>query len=289
MNIAITAPAGPVNKSKLELGLKRLKQLGYKVVRVGESCYGEYFWNSAPAERRAKEFQDFWLDPDIDLVFAARGGFGCIHLLDLIDWHLLKLHDKILCGHSDLTVLHLAFLKHGIGRSISGIMPAVEFADPSLDNLSINTFHSCLEERFEISLGGKPVRAGNVEGRIIPVTLSVLCSLVGTSHLPQFENAILCIEDINESPYRLDSYLSQLKLTGILQKLKGLIFGDFNNCGDSTELDKIISDFSESINGPVVRNVKFGHCLPRISLPVGNHVILEVNADSCIKSVDSQG
>ena len=289
MNIAITAPAGPVNKLKLKSGLKKLKDLGYGNIKVGESCYGEYFWNSAQAEKRAEEFQSFWVDSDVDLVFAARGGFGCIHLLEILDWDLLGAHQKVLCGHSDLTVMHLAFLKHGIRRSISGLMPAVEFADASLDDNSMETFNSCLDQNFEIFLGGNPVKSGNIKGKIIPVTLSVLCSLMGTGHLPEFEDTILCIEDINEPSYRLDGFLSQLQLAGILNKLKGLIFGDFNNCGSFAELDHLVDKFSAYIDGPVVRSVKFGHCLPRLSLPVGSDVILEVGSSTCLKSVGSQG
>ncbi|MCH2204281.1 MAG: LD-carboxypeptidase [Lentisphaerales bacterium] len=287
MNIAITAPAGPVNLSKLKTGVKRLKSLGYGDISIGESCYSEHRWNSAPAEIRAAELEDFWFDPEIDLVFAARGGFGCIHLLDLINWQKMQQHEKVLCGHSDVTILHMAFMKYGISRSVSGIMPAVEFASEDLDYFSLVSLQSCLSTNAAINLKGEVVRQGLVQGRILPVTLSVFCSLLGSSYMPALKEVVLCLEDINESPYRLDAYLSQLKISGVLAEVGGLIWGDFSNCGTEEELNFLIEKYSQYVDGPIIKNVEFGHCLPRMSFPAGNEIIFKVNQGSTIESLVS--
>ena len=285
MNIAITAPAGPVKKDKLKAGVQRLKKLGYENITIGDTCAGSHNWNSAEPEKRALEFESFWCNPKVDLVMAARGGFGCLHLLNLLDWDKMKKHKKLLCGHSDLTVMHLAFMKHRISSSISGIMPAVEFASDDLDEFSISSFEASLTNFNTISLPSEVINQGSQEGAIIPVTLSVLCSMIGTGSLPNFKDAILCLEDVNEPVYRLDAYLSQLELSGIFEEIGGLIWGDFNECGSSSDLDILINRFSKKINGPVVRDVPFGHCLPRMSLPAGKKIIFKVNKESTIESL----
>ena len=93
------------------------------------------------------------------------------------------------------------------------------------------------------------------------------------------------IEDINESPYRLDAYLTQLKNAGILTSLSGMIWADFNDCGTAQDLQCLYEKFSPLVSGPVASGLAFGHCLPRISLPVGINVKFVVNEVVSIESV----
>jgi muramoyltetrapeptide carboxypeptidase len=286
MKIAITAPAGPVDQAKLSTGLKAMESFGFDEIVVGETCFSQVNWNSAQAEVRASELQRFWQDSTIDVVFAARGGFGCIHLLDLIDWTKMQKQQKILCGHSDLTVLHLAFMKFNMPFSVSGLMPAVEFSQSDLDGDSLQSFEQSLLGKCSIGeRGAFPVKRGEAIGSLVPVTLSVLCSLIGSRYIPSLKGAILVIEDIGESPYRLDAYLSQLRLSGILSDLGGLIWGDFADCGEAEDLEHLLKKFSPLVNGPVAKGLSFGHCLPRISLPVGINVNFVVNEKVSIESV----
>ena len=176
-----------------------------------------------------------------------------------------------LIGHSDLTIVHLAMLKEG-GVTLSGLMAAHELAE-ELDEMSEASLFSSLGGEFHIpeSVFQKcvPRKKGFAQGLLVPVTLSVVCSMLATPYFPDLNGAIMLIEDINEAPYRLDAYLSQLQLAGILENLGALIFGDFSNCGESEDLEYLIEKFSKYIKGPVFSGLQFGHCMPRISVPCG--------------------
>ena len=279
MKIAISSPAGRVDKIRLNKGLAFLGGLGHELL-LGETLDSEEFWTAGSAELRAAELERFWCDSSIDVVWAARGGFGCAHLLDLLDWGKMAAYEKVLCGHSDLSVLHLAFRAMGVSRTVSGAMPAVEFAEERVASL---TEESTLGLLGSSELWGREyfqkcrvLQYGECSGPLYPVTLSVLCSLCGTDYLPDFNGALLVLEDVNESPYRLDAYLNQLKLSGILARLGGMVFGDFKNCGSEEELEYIYTKYKNEINGPVLAGLPFGHCLPRLSLPVAANIRLSV-------------
>lgn len=275
MKIAISAPAGRVDKIRLNKGLAFLKSKGFELV-LGETLTKEEYWTAGSAELRASELERFWCDDSIGAVWAARGGFGCSHLLDLLDWQKMAGYSKILCGHSDISILHLAFMARGLSRTVSSAMPAVEFAEDGVDSLTDGSTFELLEspefQNGHLIKKCSVLQEGDVSGKVIPVTLSVLCSLCGTDYLPNFKGAVLVLEDVNENPYRIDAYLNQLKLCGILSEIGGLIFGDFKNCGERTELDYIYEKYKGFVNGPVLSGLPFGHCLPRLSLPVGTHI-----------------
>ncbi|MCM8537432.1 MAG: LD-carboxypeptidase [Lentisphaeraceae bacterium] len=286
MKIAITAPAGHVNSTKLSQGVKFLRSLGYDDFVIGETCESKYFWNSAPAEQRAAEFTKFWKDPEVDIVMAARGGFGCAHLLDLIDWSDLANHSKVLCGHSDITILHLLFRKFAISKSYSGIMPAVELSNEKLDDFTTQSFLAAMKgERFQNFDKMTGLKVGSTKGHIIPVTLSVMCSLLGSAYFPDLNGCILLIEDVNEPAYRIDAYMTQLRNSGVLDQLNGLIWGDFGPELDRQDLDQLMTKFSGLVKGPVASNADFGHCLPRMTIESGAFVNFEVNDKTTVESV----
>lgn len=277
MKIAISSPAGKVDKKRISQGISFLKSRGFDIV-VGETVGSEEYWTAGTAELRASELQAFWCDETVDVIWAARGGFGCAHLLNLLDWPVMESHSKVLCGHSDLSVLHLAFLAKGLRRTVSSAMPAVEFVEPEVDDLTLNTTFDLLKSAENVERDSfrncRVVKEGDVRGALIPVTLSVLCSLMGTPYLPDFKGAVLVLEDVNEAPYRIDAYLNQLRLSGVLQEVGALVLGDFKNCGSGEELDYIFKKYSKYVSGPVLCELPFGHCLPRLSLPVGAELSL---------------
>ena len=280
MRIAITSPAGKVDSKKMAGGISFLKSLGHELI-LGETLNSEEFWTAGSAGLRAAELERYWCDEDVDVVWAARGGFGCAHLLDKLDWKKMSASKKILCGHSDISVLHLAFKKFGLNQTFSTAMPAVEFSTSNPCQLAVESTFDLIGGSLEhVGLGLEACRVrkvGEVEGDLVPVTLSVLCSLIGTGYIPDLEGAVLVIEDINESAYRLDGYLNHLRLSGILGSLGALVFGDFNNCGEDHELKYVFAKYAMEVNGPVLEGLPFGHCEPRLSLPVGQRVKLKAD------------
>ena len=280
LKAALIAPAGKIPKENIALALETLPRYGLDALK-GDYLDQNKRYLAANDDHRLHDLEKAWSDESNDLVLCMRGGYGCARLLDKIDWTKLKEHNNTLIGHSDITALHLAFLAKGLKRSISGIMAAAEFIREPDEELTLSSFRKCLNaELFDHQWSGESIQQGETQGLIIPVTLSVLCSLIGSDYLPSFKGAILILEDIGESPYKIDRLLCQLQLAGILDQLSALIFGDFNNCGSEAELQEIFSEYAAFVKGPVMTELPFGHCLPRLNLPVGALAKLEVASGS---------
>jgi muramoyltetrapeptide carboxypeptidase len=283
--LQLIAPAGKTSAENLDLAQPCMADLGYDLKKDYFS-YEPLSYLAASDEQRAESLTQAWLSGEA--VISLRGGYGCARLLDLIDWEKLRKTQNILIGHSDLTALHLAFLKHGISRTVSGIMAAAEFTRNPDRELTLNSFEHCLKgEQFSHAWTSSYSNSSkaSAHGKIIPLTLSVLCSLIGTKHLPCFDNSILILEDINEAPYKIDRLLKQVEQSQLFNKVSAIIMGDFNNCGDAKELHPIFSDFAKNFNCPLISGLSFGHCLPRLNLPVGAEASLEINQNEITLNV----
>ena len=285
LKASLIAPAGKCPPENIKLALQELPSYGIEP-HAGVFINTPHRYLAANDDQRLHDLESAWNESTNDLVLCLRGGYGCARLLESIDWHTLKQSQNILVGHSDISALHLAFFSKGIGRTVSGIMAAAEFIREPDEGLTLKSFFHCLEAKpFEHKWQAKELKTGTSSGPLIPVTLSVLCSLLGSNFLPSFKNTILVLEDIGEAPYKVDRLLCQLKLAGILDELSGLVFGDFNNCGSEDELQEIFEEYSHSLNIPVAQGLPFGHCQPRLNLPVGGEARLDVTVDSAKLSV----
>ncbi len=276
--LQLIAPAGKCQDELLAKAPEGLINWGY-TLKENYFSYNPLAYLANNDKHRALSLQQAWISPDP--IICLRGGYGCARLLNIIDWSSLFKTQNILIGHSDITALHLAFLKHGLSRTISGIMAGAEFARGIDRDLTFNSFKKCLDgelfsHSWQSSLHNKDF---STKGKIIPVTLSVLCSLLASEYLPDFNESILVLEDINEAPYKLDRMLQQLTLAKIPQQCAAIVMGDFNNCGTREELHSIFADFAKQNQVPVITDLPFGHCLPRLNLPVGAEVELNHNQD----------
>ncbi|EDM26747.1 LD-carboxypeptidase family protein [Lentisphaera araneosa HTCC2155] len=281
----LVAPAGKASDENLELATPSMKALGYELKKDYFS-YKPLPYLAASDEERARSLSEAWSSGEA--VICLRGGYGCTRLLDLLDWEQLRKTSNLLIGHSDISALHLAFLKHGLSRTISGIMAAAEFTRLPDQALTLSSFeHGVQQESFQYEWVPSFYSSINykVSGKLIPVTLSVLCSMVGSQHLPDFSESILILEDINEVPYKVDRMLTQLKLANIPQLCAAIIMGDFNNCGSEQELNRIFIDFAKSTKAPIINGLPFGHCLPRLNLPVGAEVELNFHSTATLKII----
>jgi muramoyltetrapeptide carboxypeptidase len=135
----------------------------------------------------------------------------------------------------------------------------------------------------------KTYRTGHAEGRLLGGCLSLITPLLGTKYLPDFTNAILVIEDIDEDTYRLDKHFAQLRLAGILDKLSGIVFGQFIDCEPKKEnatpsltVEEVIADYIEGLNIPIVGHLPYGHGDVKLTLPIGARVILDADKGKLI-------
>ncbi|MCP4177036.1 MAG: LD-carboxypeptidase [bacterium] len=285
--IAVVAPAGVPEKTNLDESQQLIESLGYEV-KIGENVFNNKSidYLSSSIEARVEDIHSCWKDDEVDIIIAAKGGFGSAQLLSFLNWELLKTRNIPFIGYSDLTALHLGMHAKGIKKLISAPM-FCQFHKLRNDTYTLNSFFSslCSDKNSEIINAAEhhrkllTIKKGSAESEVLPVTLSVLVSLIGTDFMPDFKNRVLLIEDINEPVYKLDRYLTHLEHAGILSKISGLLCGYFTRCGNQKERIELFNSFSKFINGPVIMNVPFGHTYPRISIAFGERCVIENNGD----------
>lgn len=283
--IAVVAPASPPrSSSRYREGLARIRE-AYDV-QFAWSPGTERGYLSAPDDARAAALHQAIQTPSIRAIFCVRGGYGCLRLLDRIDWSLARQHPTLLVGYSDVTALHLAFYARARWTGLSG--PVVtEWA--VADDETLHPFRVLAEggtpvlaNSEETSL--RPLVPGTATGPLLGGNLSVLSRLVGTPYAPSFEGAILVLEDVAEAPYRVDRMLSHLQHAGVLDAVSGVVLGHFST-GDldpekpTLSLDTVFADYLANRPYPVVQGLNYGHLLPRCTLPIGSPVRLTATDD----------
>jgi muramoyltetrapeptide carboxypeptidase len=280
--IGIVSPASPVYGEKLERfekGVRYLQNRGY-TIKIGQFARRSFGYLAGTDDERLDDLMSMFADTNVKAIFTTRGGFGSIRLLDKIDYDIIRNNPKILMGYSDITALQLAILAKSNLVSFSGPMVAPEFGvdlDPITEKYCWSVLEYSKEIAFESSeLKTNILKTGIAQGPLLGGTLSIICSLLGTSYLPSFQNAILVLEDIGEDEYKIDRYFSQLKLAGIFNQISGLVLGNFTNCKSNPNsetptrsLDDIIRDFISEMNMPVLGNFNFGHERKKFTLPIG--------------------
>jgi muramoyltetrapeptide carboxypeptidase len=239
---------------------------------------------AAPDAVRTAALHDAIEDPSIEAIVCVRGGYGCLRLLDRLDWALARRHPTLLVGYSDVTALHLAFYARAGWTGLSG--PVVtEWAEA--DDATLAPFRT-LAEGGRLTVRSDvlaPMRPGTATGPLLGGNLSVLTRLLGTPYAPDWSGALLVIEDVAEAPYRIDRMLAHLQHTGVLDAIGGAILGAFST-GDldahrpTLSLDTVFADYFGDRPYPVATNLPYGHLLPRLTLPLGVPATLSVSAST---------
>jgi muramoyltetrapeptide carboxypeptidase len=271
--IAMVAPASSFNREAFLLGCDRLRQMGYEPV-YSQNIFDRDIYFAGSVERRAQEFHEFWRREDIAALICVRGGYGSNYLLEKLDYGLIAAQPKILLGCSDITSLLTAIHDRTGLIGFHGPMVAKDIADGTFDEAS---WKSALEGESNWSVptsGIEVLRAGRAAGRLYGGCLSMLVASLGTPYEIQTEDCILFIEDIAEKPFRIDRMLTQLRLAGKLEKVRGFVFGEMLDCappkGETYTLQQVIMRALEPYNVPIVYGLKSGHVSSgNITLPIG--------------------
>ncbi|MFC1885374.1 LD-carboxypeptidase [Thermodesulfobacteriota bacterium] len=273
--IGVISPAGPVSKQELLPGLKFIESCGFSVY-VAPHVYDVRDYLAGEDVDRLNALHSVIIDPEISAVFCARGGYGCMRILKNIDYSLIRKFPKILVGYSDVTALILAvYFKSGI---VTYHGPMIrEYIHGKEANLRNLLGFLSSKGGGSIHIEGEALRNGRAEGPLLGGNLSLICHLIGTSFLPQLDGSILFLEDNGEPPYRLDRMLTHLAISGLLENLAGLIFGDFEKCGEITEVHKLLKEFSSGFDFPVVRGLTVGHGPVNIPFPIGVRAALDTS------------
>ncbi len=282
--ISIVSPAGRISSDYVHSASNFLTKLGYKV-NISPNCLSEHYNFSSTDKNRFTDLQTAINDSETKAILCSRGGYGLIRILDQLDFTLLVKHPKWIIGFSDITNLHLALNKCGL-KSIHAPM-AKSFHDEA-DSDSIRNLISTLNGKPTIyNIGTNDAnRIGESEAELIGGNLSIIYSLQGTPYEIDTKDKILFIEDLNEYLYHLDRTMINLKLSGKLSNLKGLIVGGFSDMKDNDKpfgksAYEIISEHVAEYSYPVCFDFPAGHIKNNQPIVLGQKYYFSVNEQAC--------
>lgn len=283
--VGVVAPASWFPYDELIEGLRILREDWRLNVIEGDSLHAVDGPFAGSDDLRRADLQRLFDDPGVRAVFAARGGYGCYRIADGLDLTGLVANPKWLVGFSDVTVLLSLLYNHGI-MSLHGLMPR-QFGQPnraqSLESLRQWLFG---EPPNEYAVPTYPLnRAGQATGPLVGGNLTLLVNSLGTPTDVDFSGTILFIEDVDETLFSLDRMMTQLRRSGRLANLAGLVVGQFTDMRGNPSLPfgkdafGIIADAVAVYTYPVLFDFPAGHIDYNLTLPIGRMVDLTVNHD----------
>jgi muramoyltetrapeptide carboxypeptidase len=278
--IGIAAPGSPFSLKELKKGVSVLESMGFRIY-CPERIFNKNGYLAGDDESRAAVLNDLFADRRIKAIICARGGFGSIRILSLLNYEMIRRNPKIFAGYSDVTSL-LSFLYEKC-RLVTLHGPMVTNLPEASKRARISMF-SALTERssFEIKLKkGVSLRSGIASGTLLGGNLATLCHLVGTQFLPRYKGHILFVEERGEPLYRIDRMLTQMRLAGCFDGMAGLLLGSFTGCGPLKEIYKIVTGVFGGMDIPVLAGFEGGHGKENITIPFG----IKTKLDACRNAV----
>jgi muramoyltetrapeptide carboxypeptidase len=282
--VGIVAPASNIKRELLEKGCEHLRQLGYTPLYF-DSIFEKDWYFAGSVDRRARELEEMFVRPDVRAILCGRGGYGANYLLGELDPSKIAGHPKIFVGYSDVTTLLTCFADSAGFVTFHGPMVTKDFALD--DGVDLPSWEAALGGVATWEVDGGPdcsvesLVEGSAEGILYGGCLSLLVASLGTPHEIRTSGTILFLEDINARPYQIDRMLMQLKLSGKLEGVKGIVFGEMLDCLQTKDqgytLQEVILRIVGSLGIPVAYGLRSGHVTRKnITLPIGVRAALEV-------------
>lgn len=284
-SIGIVCPAGFMPVEKYQTCIETLKAWGFKVV-VGSTPGNQFNYFSGTDEARLNDLQYMMDNKNIDAILCARGGYGTGRIIDDIDFKKFKQRPKWIIGFSDITVLHNHIFSNYKIASMHAPMAAA-FNDEEFKNQYVQSLHDALVGiKADYKVAGNPSnQEGKASGILVGGNLALLTNLIGTKSDIKTKNKILFIEDVGEYIYCIDRMMYQLKRSGKLDDLKGLIVGRFSEMKDTTipfgqNTNEVIKKIVAPYDFPVCFDFPVSHDKENYALKVGVNYKLNVTKTS---------
>ena len=284
--VSLVAPAGPLAPGAVDRAAERVFEWGWEPV-IGAHARGRSGYLSADDAGRAADFNAALRDPSNDAIWCLRGGYGAMRILDALDWAALAARPRAVIGYSDITAIHL-----GIQRLGAVSYHAPHPATPEFSDFSRDVFLRVLTEDAPAGVLPFPawsegraetITPGVTEGPLVGGNLSLIAATLGTDYTIQTEGAILFLEEVGETAYKLDRLLTQLRLAGVLDRVAGVAVGAFSEIPDAGNphippVVEVVRDRLGDLGIPVAMGFPFGHIDDNWTLPVGVRARLDADA-----------
>lgn len=289
--VGLVAPASSDDEPlHLEIAQNTVRGMGL-VPRLGRHVSDRFGYLSGTDRDRAADIDAMFADDTVRAIFAIRGGWGSARLLPLLDWDLIRAHPKLLIGSSDVTALHLAFAARTDFPTIHAPNVSNRWEVISWNSLWRLAFTGETPLLGEQGQNGPQdrwrtatIRPGKARGRLLGGNLTVLSTMMGTPWLPDFDGAIIFLEDVGEPEYRIDRMMNQLALAGVLGKVAGVVFGQCTRCNSDVPdyagftVPQILDQYLAPLGVPAFSGANIGHVGNQLSLPVGARVEMDAEA-----------
>jgi muramoyltetrapeptide carboxypeptidase len=295
--VALVSPASATfNTVDLQIAKESLEALGFRV-RVSPHMMERHGYLAGDDKARADDINKAFADRSVAAVHAIRGGWGSARLLPHLDFDTIRRNPKVLIGYSDITALLLSIhAKTGL-ITFHGPIGLGRWDPYSLDYYKRVLFggeqviysnkQGISAERnslTQVEFRTQTITPGKARGKLLGGNLTVLTTILGSPYLPDWEDTILFCEDVHEEFYRIDRMLTQLKLAGVLNKIKGFVFGACSECGPgdgnygALTLEEIFADHIKPLGIPAWQGAMIGHAQPQWTLPEGAQVEIDAAA-----------
>ena len=281
--IGIVAPASPFDQKTFGQGIRSLESMGFQT-RVPDEIFEKNGYLAGSDSHRAGLVMQFFEDHSVNALLCARGGFGSLRILPLLDFKIIRQNPKIFVGHSDITALLAAITAKSRLVTFHGPLVTTLANAPEM---TCSTLLTAISSNAIVELKpaqGIALKAGRARGRVIGGNLTTLCHMLATPFEPRFENHILLLEDRGEAHYRIDRMLFQMKLAGCFKGIAGIVLGSFQDCGSLDGIFRIFEEHFKDMSLPILAGFDVGHGPQNMTLPVGLEATLD--ADEQILSFD---
>ena len=281
--IGIVCPSGTLSAKKAATCISTLEAWGYKV-KIGKTLGTQHHYFSATDEARAADLQEMLDDKNVQAVLCGRGGYGMSRIIDALDFKKFKKHPKWVIGFSDITLLHNHCTEVLKTASIHAPMAAA-FNNGGSNNEWVLSLKHALQGKkanYKVEVHAHN-KLGKATGKLVGGNLTLVAHAVGTVSELQTKNAILFLEDIGEYKYNIDRMMLQLKRSGMLKNLAGLVVGGFTQTKDSdpafgATVYQIIEAAVAAYNYPVCYDFPVSHDKENYAIKHGMEYALEVTA-----------
>jgi len=276
--IGVVASSYSPRAGWLARGVRALERAGYGVI-VDPDIATVRRYSHAEDERRAARFTEMWTDPRISALIAGTGGYGAVRMLPYLDPALFAAHPKSFVGYSDVTVLHIWLERLAGLRAFHG--PTVDDLIPSARDVTTASMLAALTvPRPAQRLGrdiARSVKPGRAVGRLVGGNLALVQQTIGTPYEIDTTDAILFLEEVRDPMSFVDERLVQLRATGLLAKVQGIVFGHLRlDRSEEDEFEDFVLDLVADLGVPVLMDFPAGHDSPNLTLPLGTEVELVV-------------
>ncbi len=279
--VAILAPAGPLKNAPVDSAAAVLSRLGYNPV-IMPNTLGKHGHFSGTHDERLADMQAAFADPDVRAILCARGGYGVVHNLHELGRLNLRKDPKWVIGFSDISALHALMASQGVASIHSSMAKQVALGPDNEDNAALFGIlqGNFPEYKFDAN---KYNHLGRAEGRILGGNLAVIADLIATPYDIIKPGTILFIEDVSEPIYKMERIIYQLRLMGILPKLKGLIIGQFTDYKPDSLHESMEAMIAEALAPypelPVAFNVPVGHVDHNVPIVEGSNAVLDITPE----------